>query len=476
MQALHAWASAQGRLGRPLPPWQPPPPPRQLPRLLAEYCGYRSSHRGVAPTTLPRDVEVAAAFLHQLRSGGKSIAAARPIDIDAFVDRMSARLSRRTVADNCSSLRCFLRFLHVTGRLRRDLASCVVAPRVVTLDRPPRALPWADVQRILRCIPRVEPLGQRDYAMLLLMATYGLGAAEVLRLRAPDIDWRAKILRVDRPKTGVRVELPLLQGVAKALAIYLQRGRPRHALADRLFVTKALPHQGLTSGAIRHRVREYARRAGVATEILGAHIFRHSHATPNRMPRASPDRERYPGTQTAFLDLGLHPRSAQAPPDGRTSGAAMTTTFTSPLASLLAAFLGFKRKRGFRYGRAEFTLRSFDRFLSLYVAQRRPWRLDAAIMDWLASRPERQAISTAQDLAVIRQFWRYLQHRDPRSRAPEPAWPRLPVKSTFVPYVLSHEQLRVVLGLASGLERPTVPSHALPNAHPRPLLHGIALR
>ena len=132
----------------------------------------------------------------------------------------------------------------------------------------------------------------------------------------------------------------------------------------------------------------------------------------------------------------------------------MTTMFISPLASALVTFLEFKRKRGYRYLRAEFTLRSFARFLSGYVAQRHSWRLDAAILDWLSSRPERQAISTAQELSVIRQFWRYLQRRDSRSRAPEPAWPRLPVKSTFVPYVLSYEQLRTVLNLTASLDRP----------------------
>lgn len=279
LQALHAWAAALGRLGRSLPPWRPPASSRPLPRLLVAYCAYRSSHRGVAPGTLQRDVAVALDFLGGLRKRRRSIATARSVDIDAFIDRLSARLARRTVAGDCSSLRCFLRFLHVTGLLRRDLACCVAAPRIVALDRPPRALPWTDIQRILRCVSHDDPVGRRDYAMLLLMATYGLGAGEVIRLRGRDIDWRSKVLRVRRPKTGVGVELPLLPGVAKTLAEYLQRGRPRHALGDQVFVTKALPHRGLTSGAVRHRVREYARRAGVFADVLGAHIFRHSHAT-----------------------------------------------------------------------------------------------------------------------------------------------------------------------------------------------------
>jgi hypothetical protein len=38
-------------------------------------------------------------------------------------------------------------------------------------------LPWGDVKLILRSIRRTEPPGKRDFAILLLLATYGLGAA-----------------------------------------------------------------------------------------------------------------------------------------------------------------------------------------------------------------------------------------------------------------------------------------------------------
>src|SRR2546430_12993481 len=50
-------------------------------------------------------------------------------DVDAFVQNLSTRLATRTVADTCSSLRAFLRFLHITGKLSADLAGAVMAPR-----------------------------------------------------------------------------------------------------------------------------------------------------------------------------------------------------------------------------------------------------------------------------------------------------------------------------------------------------------
>ena len=150
----------------------------------------------------------------------------------------------------CSSLRAFLRFLHTTGRLQADLASGVMAPRFRVSERPPRTLPWREVRRILQAIRRSEPPGKRDFAMLLLLATYGLGAAEVLGLRLEDLDWRAGILRARRPKTKVRMELPLLPPVAKALTAYLRWERPPAKGTDRLFLRKSMPYAPITSGAI----------------------------------------------------------------------------------------------------------------------------------------------------------------------------------------------------------------------------------
>ena len=277
--ALRAWSCALLIMGQPVPVWRRAPAPPRWSRLLTTYAQHRRAHRGVARATLARDMDVSSAFVRSVRERGRTLTAICVSDVDKFVEALSARLSRRTVAGLCSSLRCFLRFLQVAGRIRHDLASCVVAPRFRSDERPPRALPWASVQRILRVIPRDDAIGRRDYAMLLLMATYGLGAGEVVGLCLDDIDWRAKVLRARRPKTDVPLELPLLPGVAQALTAYIRRGRPGHVDTRAIFVRSDLPHDRIGTGAVRHKVREYARAAGITDAIVGAHVFRHSHAT-----------------------------------------------------------------------------------------------------------------------------------------------------------------------------------------------------
>jgi site-specific recombinase XerD len=163
-KALHAWACALKTMGRPIPLWRESHEKRP-PVPLQEYCRYRRSHNGVSERTLARDVETASAFLKQLRLRKKPIKLAALADVDALVRTFSARLSKRTVADNCSSLRAFLRFLQTTGRLPVDLASGVIAPRYRIDERPPRTLPWKAVQIILRSISRSEAPGKRDFAI-----------------------------------------------------------------------------------------------------------------------------------------------------------------------------------------------------------------------------------------------------------------------------------------------------------------------
>ena len=277
--ALHAWAWALSALNVPIPEWRAPQAPAKLKPLLAAYRQFRCSHCGVVESTSLRDVETAKAFLALLPGGNKSVSNASVADVDRFVSRFSARLSKGTVAYRCSSLRAFLRFLQITKRLPRDLAGCVVSPRIRWAERPPRALPWADVRRILGSIQQNKPLGKRDFAMLLLMATYGLGAAEVLSLDLENVDWKSEILHVRRPKTKVEIELPLLPPVAKALAAYLQAERPSPVQSRRIFLNSTIPYTPLTSGAIRSRIRLYACQAGIDAAVLGTHLLRHSHAT-----------------------------------------------------------------------------------------------------------------------------------------------------------------------------------------------------
>jgi integrase/recombinase XerD len=277
--ALRAWAFALSMLGESLPPWTVPSAAPAVDRRFQAFADYLREVRGNPASTIHKKIVQLTAFHRYRRSRRASGLTIRLSEIDAYIVTCRRRFARTTVADICSTIRGYLRFLHATGAMKADLASSVMAPSVRTAERPHRTLPWDDVQRILRAVDRTTPTGRRDYALLLMMSVYGLGAGEVIALSLDAVDWRAMVVRVERPKTGAVFYLPLLPAVAQALSDYLRRGRPAHTPTRHLFVTMMTPFKRLAcSVTVRHILHSAALRAGVTAPFLGTHALRHTHA------------------------------------------------------------------------------------------------------------------------------------------------------------------------------------------------------
>ncbi len=274
---IRLWARTLEIVGVRLPAWSEAPVVRgRIPELAEEYRRYMVRVRGLRKSTLegsPLHIERL-----QRRQRGRPLHAIRVEDVDRFLIWFGQRVKPVTVASACWSLRAFLRFLHATARISIDLAATIIGPR--RTKGLPRALPWRDVQRILHSIDRSTAVGKRDYAILFTMASYGFGAGEITHLRLDDLDWRHQTLRVVRPKTKVEVVVPLIGAVGRAIAVYLRDARPQHARPSRaVFVAFRAPHHPLEEQGVRRALRRAARAAGVCAADLGAHAFRHSHAT-----------------------------------------------------------------------------------------------------------------------------------------------------------------------------------------------------
>lgn len=277
--ALRAWAYALSMLGESMPPWSPPQTSPPLDLRFQPFADYLHDVRGNPLQTIHKKVKHLVAFYDYRRSQGFADIPIRLSEIDAYLVACRRRLARTTVADICSTIRGYLRFLHATGAMDIDLAASVMAPIIRAAEHPHHALPWTDVQRILAAVDRKTPTGRRDYALLLMMSVYGLGAGEVIRITLDDIDWQASTIRIKRPKTGVAFQLPLLSAVARALVDYLKHGRPAYTPTRHLFVTMRMPFKRLAcSTTVRHILHSAARRAGVTAPFLGTHALRHTHA------------------------------------------------------------------------------------------------------------------------------------------------------------------------------------------------------
>jgi site-specific recombinase XerD len=235
--AVHELNRVYCVLGREVPPSRVAPVTRSpATAVLRAYRDSLVAHRGSPPTTVHKKLTHIGYFHEHLRKCGHTWRSMSLADIDSFLIDCSHRYARTTTADIASSIRSFSRFLFSSGRSRRNLADSVIAPVQLKYERPHRALAWEDVQRLLHAVNRSNPRGLRDYAILLMMSTYGFGAGEVIGLKLDDINWNAATLRVIRPKTNVTFTFPLLPAVARAVARYLRDGRPPHATTRYLFL------------------------------------------------------------------------------------------------------------------------------------------------------------------------------------------------------------------------------------------------
>lgn len=207
-------------------------------------------------------------------------------DLDVFLAQRARRWKRSTVAGAAGTCRAWLRFLFVTGRSPRNLASSVALPPSIVYPRPPRAVPWRIIRQLRRGIDPTTPLGRRDLAQYLLFCAYGLSNAEVIHLTLDDIDWDTNILHIRRLKNSATVDLPLSAAVAKAIAGYLRRGRPP-TTCRHVFVRHSIPFGPLSHATVGQRIKCWAERAKVHAPYLGAHVFRHSFAT-HQLERGTP--------------------------------------------------------------------------------------------------------------------------------------------------------------------------------------------
>lgn len=168
-----------------------------------------------------------------------------------------------------TALRSFFRFLRLHGALTLDLTAAVPTVASWRCAEVPKYLQPEQVEQLLLSCNRRTAVGQRDYAILLLLARLGLRAGELAQLSLDDIDWHAGLLTV-RGKGSRLAQLPLPIDVGEALVSYLRDGRP--ACTTRcVFVRSCAPYLGFVGASgIDCIVRRAITRAGLKPTLRGA--------------------------------------------------------------------------------------------------------------------------------------------------------------------------------------------------------------
>ena len=247
--------------------------------LLIEFGQWLDRQRGLSPITVHNYCWHVEQFLRSLPgTGQEAVSVLDAGTVTAFMVEFCRDRNTNSAKSMARSVRSFLRFAHATGRTSVELWGAVPASAGWHLASLPKAVPAADVDRLVEVAAiraRLSATGRRDHAVVLLLARLGLRRGEVAGLGLGDINWRAGELAV--VGKGERVErLPLPAAPGEAIAAWLTDGRPRCQTRS-VFTTLKPPGRPLSAGAIGHIMGSLCRTAGI--DPISAHRLRHTLAS-----------------------------------------------------------------------------------------------------------------------------------------------------------------------------------------------------
>jgi site-specific recombinase XerD len=190
--------------------------------------------------------------------------------------------AKATVAGVASKLRCMGEYLVEQGVWRQNPMRWVRGPRLDPRGKMPRRIGTGHLQKIWEAAATQRTDYQKQLAVAVLSLLYGTGLrrGELERLDLDDWKREESRLEIDGQKTSAERTVPLSEGMARCLEVYLPL---RHNLLEQrgtagekaLLINregKRLSAQSL--GLLVHRL---ARRAKVP--LVSLHQFRHTCAS-----------------------------------------------------------------------------------------------------------------------------------------------------------------------------------------------------
>lgn len=200
--------------------------------------------------------------------------------IHAFI-RTLADYSKTTIRNILQIIREFLSFLYQNKYLDQNLSFSVPHIKYSKNNSIPSVYSQEEIIRLLKSVDRKNPIGKRDYAILLMAAKLGLRTSEVKDLKLKDLNWETSQIKIIQAKTGQMLNIPILEDVGFAIIDYLKNGRP-NVKNNNLFLKHVPPYDSLSKVGIYDIVQKYFHRANIKIpkgKKHGLHSLRHSLAS-----------------------------------------------------------------------------------------------------------------------------------------------------------------------------------------------------
>ena len=244
---------------------------------LSEFINYINYEKGYSVNTLAayrRDLEQFIA--HLKRKGVVSLDVLDRKSVISFNSELiRAGASGGTMGRKLAAIKAFAHYLLREGHIQTDPTVDVSFPKME--KRLPKALSFADAEKLVEYPKGERHLELRDRAMLEVLYGTGIRASELVNLNTTHVSLEVGFIRC-MGKGGKERIVPLGRKAGKAVNRYLADVRPflMKKSTDFLFLTRRGGR--FTRQGFWKVLKEYARRAGLASKI-SPHVLRHSFAT-----------------------------------------------------------------------------------------------------------------------------------------------------------------------------------------------------
>jgi integrase/recombinase XerD len=253
-------------------------------QVVEAYLDHLAVERGTARNTLDsyaRDLRRYVSYLD--RAGVTGFDRITEAEVTAFSaalregDDEHPPLAASSAARALVAVRGLHRFAHLDGITEDDPAREVRPPAAA--KRLPKALPVADVLRLLDTPPAEGERSLRDRALLELLYSTGARISEAVGLDLDDVDSGERTVLLDG-KGGKQRLVPIGRPAVEALEVYLVRARPVLAGRGRGGPSLFLNARGtrLSRQSAWQVLKTTAERAGFSASV-SPHTLRHSFAT-----------------------------------------------------------------------------------------------------------------------------------------------------------------------------------------------------
>lgn len=174
------------------------------------FFQYLRDERGLRDSTIEQyryNLQHFASYLEKIKVD--NLFDLSPVILSGFIVNRAQLAGKRSLGGLCSVLRVFHLYLHCHRLTATDLSRTIEYPQTYRLSEIPRSITWDEVRRMLETVDRRSRIGKRDYAILLLLVTYGLRAREVAALTLDNIDWKRERIYVPERKAGHSMSPPI---------------------------------------------------------------------------------------------------------------------------------------------------------------------------------------------------------------------------------------------------------------------------